>query len=120
MKSCNIAHQIVESVTSNTSCAVKIDSVKSFHNLCMIWNFEVRDNRLTEFLNFYVLAVIFTNRYRWINDVRDYHHIFQKLFLYFFLSLGKLLDTLAGRSNLFLNFLSLFSLALAKLALLIR
>ena len=113
MKSCDIPHQIIETITSNTSCAIKVDSVKSFHDFCMIRNFEVRNNRFTKFLNLNVLAVIFTNRYRWVNDIRDYHHILQKLFLNFFLSLGKFLNTLTGSCNLFLNFLCFILLSLA-------
>ena len=113
MKTCDVSHQIIESVTCNTSCAVKIDSVKALHDICMIWNFEIRNNRLTEFLDLYVLAVIFTDRYRRIDDVRDYHHVFQKLFLNLFLSLGKFLDTCSGCSNLFFNLFCLFSFSLA-------
>ena len=90
MKTCNVSHQIIESITCNTSCAVKIDSVKVLHDICVIRNFEIRNNRLTEFLDFYVLTVIFTDRYRRINDVRDNHHILQKLFLNLFFSLGKI------------------------------
>ena len=60
MKSCDISHQIVESVTCNTSCAVQINSVKVFHNFCMIWNFVIRNNWFTKFFNFNILAVVFT------------------------------------------------------------
>ena len=60
MKACDITHQIIESVTGNTSCAVKIDSIKILHDICMIRNFKIRNNRLTKFLNLYVLAVVFT------------------------------------------------------------
>ena len=40
----------------------------------MIWDLKIRYYRLTETLNFYVLAVIFTDRYAWIDDVRNGHH----------------------------------------------
>ena len=39
----------------------------------------------------------------WINDVRDNHHIFKKLFFYFFFSCRKLINTCTGCSNLFLT-----------------
>ena len=113
MKACDITHQIIESVTGNTSCAVKIDSIKILHDICMIRNFKIRNNRLTKFLNLYVLAVVFTDRYRRIDDVRDHHHIFQKLFLNLFLSLRKFLNTSSGCSNLFFNLFCLFSFSLA-------
>ena len=113
MKTCDVSHQIIESVTCNTSCAVKVDSVKALHNICMIRNFEIRNNRLTEFLDLYVFAVIFTDRYRWINDVRDNHHVLEKFFFYFFFSCGKFLNASSGSSYLFLNFFCFFSLALS-------
>ena len=113
MKACDITHQIIESVTGNTSCAVKIDSIKILHDICMIRNFKIRNNRLTKFLNLYVLAVVFTDRYRRIDDVRDYHHIFQKLFLNLFFSLRKFLNTSSRCSNLFFDLFCLFSFSLA-------
>ena len=112
MKSCDISHQIIESVTCNTSCAIQIDSVKAFHNICVIWNFIIRNNRLTKFLDFYVFTVIFTNRYRWINDVRDNHHVFEKFFFYFFFSCRKLINSCTRCSHLFLNLFCLFTFAL--------
>ena len=113
MKSCDITHQIIKSITCNTSCTVKIDSVKIFHNFCMIWNFVIRNNRLTKFFNFNVFAVIFTNRNRWIDDIRNNHHIFQKFFFYFFFSCRKFINTRTGCCNLFLYFFCFFAFALS-------
>ena len=78
----------------------------------MIWHFKIRNNRFTKLLDFYVLAVIFTDRYRWINDIRNYHHIFEKFFLYLFFSCGKFFNTGSGSSYLFLYFFSFFFLSL--------
>ena len=112
MKSCNISHQIVKAITCNTSCTVQINSVKAFHNICMIWNFKIRNYWFTEFFNFNIFTVVFTNRYRRINDVRDNHHIFKKLFFYFFFSCRKFINTCTGCSNLFLNFFCFITFSL--------
>ena len=74
MKSCDIAHQVIETISSYLSGTVQIDAVKFLHDLCVVWDLKIRNDRITVLLDFYVLAVIFTDRYRWINDIRDGHH----------------------------------------------
>ena len=113
MKSCNISHQIVEAITCNTSCAVQINSVKVFHNLCMVWDFIIRNYRLAESLDFYVFAVIFSNRYGRIDNVWNNHHVFEKFFFYFFFSCRKFINSCTGCSNLFLNFFCFFAFSLS-------
>src|SRR5699024_599149 len=56
VKSCDIAHQIVEAVSSYSSGALQVDAVEALHDLCMVRNLKVRNYRLTEFLDLYVLA----------------------------------------------------------------
>ena len=112
MQSRNISHQIIKSVSCHFSCTIQIDSIESFHNFCVIWNFKIRNNRLTKALQFHIFTVIFSNRNRWINDIRNYHHIFEKFFLYLFLSCGKFFNTGSGSSYLFLYFFSFFFLSL--------
>ena len=63
MKSCDVAHKIIESVACNASCAVKVDSFKALHNVGMIGNFKIGNNRLAEFFYFNVFAVIFSDGY---------------------------------------------------------
>ena len=74
MKSCNIAHQIIESISCNVTCRIQIQSIKWFHNLCMIWDFKIRNHRITKLLNFYIFSIIFTNWNTRVNDVWNYHH----------------------------------------------
>ena len=93
MNSCDITHQIIESISRYSSGALKIDSVKCFHDLCMVWNLEIRNKRLTEFFNFYILTVIFSDWYRRIDDVRNDHHILFQFLFYFFFFFGKFFDS---------------------------
>ena len=74
MNSCDVSHQIIETVSCNFSCSIEINSIKTFHNICMIWNLEIRNNRLAKLLDFYVAAIVFSDRYGWINDVWNSHH----------------------------------------------
>ena len=110
--SCDVAHQIVESVSGNLSCCVKINTVKTLHNVCVIWNLEIRNNRLTKLLNLYVATIVFSDRNGRINDVRDSHHNLGNLFRQFLLLCLKLRQTGCVCSNLSLDSLSLFLLAL--------
>ena len=112
VETCDVAHQIIKSVSGNLSCCVQIDSVEGLHNVGVIRDFKIRYNRLAETLCFYVLAVIFSDRYGRIDDVRDDHHDLFDFFFYFFFSCGKSLDAGTVNCYLFLYFLSLFSLAL--------
>ena len=79
MKSCNIAHKIIETVTRNLSCRIKVDTVEFFHNFRVIRNFKIRYKRIAEPLNFNILTVILTNRNRRINNIRNLHHDFRYL-----------------------------------------
>ena len=35
--------------------------IRDSHNICMIWNFEIRNYRLTKLFNLYIAAVIFSD-----------------------------------------------------------
>ena len=112
MNSCNISHQIIETISGNFSGCVKVNTIKTLHNICMIWNFEIRNYRLTELFNLYIAAVIFSNRNRWINDVWNCHHNLCNLFRQFLLLCLKFAKTCCIGCNLCLNFLSFFLLSL--------
>ena len=113
MKSGNISHQIIKSVSCNSSGTVQINSIKVFHDFCVIRDLKIRNNRLSEFFNLNVFTIIFSNRYCRINDIRNYHHILQKLFFYFFFSCRKFINTCSGSSHLLFNFLCLFAFSLS-------
>ena len=74
MKACDVAHKVIETVSGNTSCGIKIDAVKAFHDVCVIRNLEIGNNGLTEPLNLNVLGIVFSDGYRRIDDVRYRHH----------------------------------------------
>ena len=79
----------------------------------MIWNFEIRNNRLTESLNFYVFTIILTNRYRWIDDIWDNHHVLFQFIFYFFLFFGKFIDTSIALCNFLLQSFCFFDFFLS-------
>ena len=113
MQSCDVAHQVVETISGYLSCAVQVDAVEALHNLSVIRNLEIRYHRLAVALNLYVLAVVFTDRYTRIDDIRDGHHILQDLLIQFFLFLRKLCQTVCLCGYLLLDLFCLFLLALA-------
>ena len=108
MQSCNISHQIIKSVSGYFSGAVQIDSVKPLHNICVIRNLKLRYNRLSKPLDFYIFTVIFSDRNRWIDDIRNRHHDLFDLFFYFFFFFGKSFHTVCALANLFLHLFRFF------------
>ena len=79
----------------------------------MVRDLKIRNDRITVLLNFYVLAVIFTDRYGRVDDIRDRHHDLLDALLEIFFFLLQLSKVVGSCCNLFLNFLSLFLLALS-------
>ena len=74
VKSGNITHQIVKAIPGHFSGSVQINAVKTLHNVCMVRNLKLRNCRLSELFDLYILAVIFSNGDAWVNDIRDRHH----------------------------------------------
>ena len=98
MKSRDIAHQIIETITGYLSCRIEINTVKTVHNVCMVRDLKIRNHRLTEFLNLHIAGIIRSDRYRRINDIRDHHHILCDLLcigLFLLLELGQTLCELS-------------------------
>ena len=103
MKSCDVSEQIVESVSGNASCRIHIDSVKGLHNIRVVRNFKIRNLRLTESLNFYILAVIFSDRDGRIDDIGNDHHSLPDFLVHNLLTVFKLGNSLSRISNLCLD-----------------
>ena len=80
MKPGNISQQIIESVSGNTTGSIHVDPIKTFHDLRMVWDLKFRDGCLTESLNFHIAGVIRSDRYRFIDHLRDDHHDLLDLF----------------------------------------
>ena len=111
MQTRDVAHQIIEAVTRNAACSVQIDTVEAFHDLRVVRNREIRNDRLAETLNLDVFAV-FADRHAGVDDIRDRHHDLEDLLveLLFFSLCG---DELIGLClDLCLDFLSLGLLTL--------
>ncbi len=108
----NIAHQVIEAVSSHPSGRVQIDSVKSFHDLCVIRNLEIRNYRFPILLNLYIFTVILSDGHRGVDDIRDNHHILFQLLLYFLLPLCQLFHPASLGSYLLLNLFCFHSFSL--------
>ena len=89
MKPCNISHQIVKAISRNSSSTLKIDSIKTFHDFCMVWNLEIWYHRLAKLLYFNIFAVVFSNWYGRINDIWNCHHDLLNLCFNFLFFCGK-------------------------------
>ena len=74
MEPCDIAHEVIEAVAGNFPCAFQVDAVETFHDIRMVGDFKIRHNRLAEFFDFNVFAVIFTDGYGGVDDIGNRHH----------------------------------------------
>ena len=81
MESRDIPHQIIESVSGHTAGGIHVNAVKLFHNIRVIGNFIIGNYRIAVFLDFHVLGIVFSDRYRGIDDIRDNHHVLFQVFL---------------------------------------
>ena len=113
VQSRNITHQIIETVSGNLSGSIQIDTVELLHDLSVIGNLKIRNNRLTVTGNLHVLGIILTDRNRRIDDIRNGHHQLQNTLGQLLLLLRKLLQSLSISSNFLLHCLSLLALALS-------
>ena len=112
VKSGNISHQIIKSVSGNLSGTVQINTAELLHYFRMIRDVKLRNYRITILFNLHILSIILTNRNARIYYVRDYHHYFRNLFFqlfFFFFQFNKAFCSGRHLSLLFLRLL-LFTL----------
>ena len=81
MYSGSVTYEIIKSIACNSSRRFFVKAINPIQNICMIWYFIVGNNRISKFFNFYIFTVVFTNWYRRINQVWNYHHYFYYFFL---------------------------------------
>ena len=112
VQSRDVADQVVEAVTCDTAGCIEIDTAERLHDVGMIWNLELRNDRLTEALILDVMGIIRTDRNGRIDHVRDDHHALRHLRLKLRLLLLELLETCGKCANLGLD---LFGLRLLTL-----
>ena len=112
MQTGNITLQVVEAVAGGAACSIEVDAVERLHNINVIRNLEIRNDRIAKLLNLNVLGIVLADRNGRVNDVRDDHHTvldFLSEGLFVLLELGHLV----GHSlYLGLDLLSLFLLTL--------
>ncbi len=112
MEPCNITHKVVETIARNSAGSLHINAVESLHNIGVIRNLKIRNERFAESLNLNIFAVILADGNRLVNDVRYHHHTLCNLCTEFCFTLGKLVKFLRLSGNLLFNFFCLVSLAL--------
>ncbi len=113
MKSCYIAHEVVKAVSSDSSCAVEVYSVKALHYVGVIRYFKVGNLRLAEPFQLHVFRVVLSYRHARVDDVRDDHHYALYLFFKLRFPLFKLFKPFCGLCDFFLCLFGLFALALS-------
>ena len=92
MKPRDVAHQIVEAVSGHAAGGVEVDAREAGHDVRVIGDLKIRNERLAEFLDLHVFRIIFSDRDGRIDDLRNHHHALPDLFLDFLLFLFKLVD----------------------------
>ena len=112
MKSCDISHKVIESVSGNSSCGIKIYAIEALHYFRVIRNLEIRHDGLAVALYFYVFAVILSYGNGRIYDIGDDHHLFLKIFLNGLFFFGKSGNAVSISCNFGLYSLCLFLLSL--------
>ncbi len=113
VKPCNISHEIIKSVSCHPAGTVQINAAETLHDLRMVGNLKIRNDRLSVFLDFHIFTVIFSDGYAGINDVRNRHHDFRHLFVQFLFLNRKLLQTGSIRCHLFFYLFRFVSFSLA-------
>ncbi len=74
MQAGDVTHQVIETVARNAAGSLEVDAVEGLHDISVVGDLEIRDDRLAEALALDVLGVIFPDRDGRIDDVRDDHH----------------------------------------------
>ena len=113
MKSGNISHEIIKTISSYFSCAVKVDAIELFHDFCVIGNLKIRNKRLTVLLHLDIFCVILADWNARINDIRNRHHDLGHFIAQLFFAFRKLLQGLSLCIDLLFDLLCLrlFSLS---------
>ena len=75
VKPCNIPGEIVEAVARDASGRIEIDSVKTFHDLGVIGDLEIRNDRIAVLRDLDVLGVVLSDRNLVGDYLRNGHHV---------------------------------------------
>ena len=113
MKAGNISHQVVEAVACRLTCTVQIQTIERLHDIRVIRDLKIQNNRLTEFLQFNILTVVLADGNRRINDLRDYEHPLADLLLHIVFFNFKSFEFLVYVLNALFARFRIFLLALA-------
>ncbi len=108
-----VSLEIIETVSAGPSGGIKIDAVKSFHDINVIRDLIIRNNGIAESFDLDILTVIFSYRDTVIDDLGNDHHAFADLFFQSSFALFQCFELFGDGCNLFLYFLSFLSLSLS-------
>ncbi len=112
MKACDVALKVIKTVACYTSCGIEVNAVQALHNIGVIRDLEIGNNRFAETLIFHILRIILADRNRSVDNVRDDHHALADLLRKLGLLHLKLCKMLRELGNLFLKRLRLLTLSL--------
>ena len=81
MEPCNIAHEVVKTVSGDAARGIEVKPVETLHDIAVIGNFKIRNDRIAEPLHLDVFAVVLSDRDGGIDDIRNGHHDLCDLFV---------------------------------------
>ena len=55
MKACDVAHEVIESITCNLTCSIHVDTVEASHNVGVVGNLEIGNYRFSKLLDLYIM-----------------------------------------------------------------
>ena len=111
-----ITLEVIEAVAAGTAGAVQINAVQALHNIYMIGDLIVGNQRLAELFQLHIFAVVLTDRHRGIDHLRNDHHSLLDLGFQLGFQSFQLFHLLTHGSGTGLYFLSLVLLALSHQA----
>ena len=74
MQARDVALEVVEAVARGAARRIQVDAVKRLHDVNMIRDFIIRNDRVAKALKLDVLGVVLADRDRGVDDIRNDHH----------------------------------------------
>ena len=113
MQLSDITCKIIETVTGDAPCRVKIDTVKFFKYIGVVRYLVIGHFRLAVALDFDVFGIVFADRYRRIYYIGYAHHNSKQFCFNVFLFCAQFVNAVAVSGNTAFDFLGFLFFALA-------
>ena len=112
MQPCDVARQIIESLSRSAAGGIDVDAVQFFENVEVIGNFKIGNDRFPEAFEFDVFRIVFSDGHIGGDDVGNGHHVLFELFIDFRRFLFDRGEAFRIRDDLRLYFFRLFPVPL--------